>query len=66
VLSQRKNNMVLANDHLILLIDLRSSKAQVDSILKAAGITGAKADMVFKGDYSALRKRRLEYCEAAG
>jgi hypothetical protein len=56
VLSQRKNNMVLANDHLILLIDLRSSKAQVDSILKAAGITGAKADMVFKGDYSALRK----------
>ncbi|MES2275813.1 MAG: hypothetical protein V4592_07315 [Bacteroidota bacterium] len=56
VLSQRKNNMVLANDHLILLIDMRSSRAQMDSILKAAGITGTKADMVLKGDYTALRK----------
>jgi hypothetical protein len=54
--AQSKNNLVLDKDHLVLLIDLRSSKAQLDSMLKVAGITGAKADMVLKGDYSAIKK----------
>jgi len=53
--SQQKNDMVLSRDHLILVIDLRSPRAKIDSILKAAGITAGKADMVLKGDYTALR-----------
>ncbi len=56
VMSQQKSNMVLSHDHLILLIDLRSTKAQLDSILKAAGITGVKEELVLKGDYTALQK----------
>jgi hypothetical protein len=53
---QQKSNWSLAKDHLVLLLDLRSPKSQLDSILKAAGITGAKADMVLRGDYTALKK----------
>ncbi|GAB3906279.1 hypothetical protein [Mucilaginibacter boryungensis] len=55
-MAQSKNNLLLDRDHLVLLIDLKSTRAQIDSILKTAGITGVKADMVLKGDYDALRK----------
>jgi len=54
--SQSKNNMMLANDRLILLIDLRPTRAQVDSILKKAGITNVKAEVILSGDYTALKK----------
>ncbi|GAB3931835.1 glycogen-binding domain-containing protein [Mucilaginibacter myungsuensis] len=55
-LSQSRNNMSLSHDHLILLIDLKSTRLQVDSILKAAGITNVSADMIFKGEHDNLKK----------
>src|SRR4051812_31924946 len=54
--AQNRNNLVLGKDHLILLIDLRSSKTELDSIFKAAGIKGVTASAVLKGDFSALKK----------
>ncbi|SDE26454.1 Glycogen recognition site of AMP-activated protein kinase [Mucilaginibacter pineti] len=54
--AQTRNNLILGNDHLILLIDLRSSKSQLDSILKAAGIKGANTNDLLKGDFTALTK----------
>lgn len=55
-MAQQKSNLSLTKDHLVLLIDLRSTKSQLDSIFKAAGISSAKADMVIRGDYSAMKK----------
>jgi hypothetical protein len=53
---QTRNSLVLGKDHLILLLDLRSPKSQLDSILKAAGIKGANATAILKGDFSAMAK----------
>src|ERR1700753_3853375 len=47
------NGLVIANDRLILTIDLRSSSGEVDSILKVAGIT-AKASNIKKNEFEAI------------
>lgn len=54
--AQKRSSLILGKDHLILLIDLRSSKQELDSLFKAAGIKGANSATILKGDYSALTK----------
>ncbi len=54
--SQTRNNLVMAKDHLILLIDVRSSRAQIDSMLRMAGINGASAELILKNDFNAPKK----------
>lgn len=54
--AQTRNNLILGNDHLILLIDLRSTKPELDSILKAAGVKNANSSAILKGDFTALTK----------
>ena len=53
-LAQRRNTLRIANDRLVLVIDLKSPPAEVDSVLTIAGIGGAKAATVKKGDFSAI------------
>jgi 1,4-alpha-glucan branching enzyme len=52
--AQNRNTLVIAEDRLILKIDLHSSKQELDSILKIAGISGSNAEKILKGDFSAL------------
>ncbi len=54
--AQQRNNLIVAKDHLILLLDLHSSKTEMDSILKAAGLNNPNSAKVLKGDFSALIK----------
>lgn len=54
VCAQNRNNLITAGGNLVLLIDLRSSKADIDSILKNAGIKGANANEVSKGNFEAI------------
>ena len=52
--AQKRNALVIANDRLVLVIDLKSTSADVDSVLTIAGISQAKATMVKKGDFAAI------------
>jgi hypothetical protein len=54
--AQKRSNLVMGKDNLVLLIDLRSSKTEVDSLLKKAGLKGANATAILKGDFTALKK----------
>jgi hypothetical protein len=56
VYPQKPNNLVLANDHLILLLDLRSPDATLDSLLRTAGIGNADIKTIKTGNYSSLQK----------
>lgn len=51
--AQSRNSLVIASDRLVLTIDLGSSFAQVDSILKVAGIT-AKAAAIKKSEFAPI------------
>jgi hypothetical protein len=53
--AQTRNSLVFSKDKLILLIDLRSSKAQLDSIFKIAGVNNA-TNAILKGDIAILAK----------
>jgi 1,4-alpha-glucan branching enzyme len=61
--AQKQNNLIVANDELVLLIDLRSKKADVDSILKRAGIPGNNSLKVLKRDYNAITKEGWKITE---
>jgi hypothetical protein len=54
--AQTRNSLVLGKDHLMLQLDLRSSKTQLDSILKAAGVKNANSAAISKGDFSSLAR----------
>jgi hypothetical protein len=54
--AQKPNKLIVANDHLVLLIDLKSTREQIDSLLRVAGITSTKADALLRGDFSAVKK----------
>ncbi|WP_184542298.1 hypothetical protein [Mucilaginibacter sp. FT3.2] len=54
--AQKRGSLILGKDHLVLVIDLHSSKNQLDSLLKAAGVNGANTAAIYKGDYSTLKK----------
>jgi hypothetical protein len=55
-IAQQRNNLIVAKDHLILLLDLRSSKTEIDSILIKAGLKNFNVPKILKGDFSALTK----------
>lgn len=55
-IAQKRSNLVMGKDKLVLLIDMRSSKTEVDSLLKKAGLKGANTAAVLKGDFTALKK----------
>ena len=57
VYAQKPNNIITANDHLILLIDLRSSDATIDSLLKTAGVEKVEPKELKAGDLSSLQKQ---------
>ncbi|SCW73467.1 hypothetical protein [Mucilaginibacter sp. NFR10] len=54
--AQKRNNLIMGRDNLVLLIDMRSSKTEVDSLLRKAGLKDANAAAVLKGDFTALKK----------
>ena len=46
--AQKRGKLVMGGDNLRLLIDMRSTKAEVDSLLKKAGLKGANAAAILK------------------
>jgi hypothetical protein len=54
--AQKHNDVILADDHLILLLDLHSPDATIDSLLKTAGIQKPDVKMLKNGNYSSLQK----------
>jgi hypothetical protein len=53
-IAQKRNTLIIAEDRLVLQIDLQSSKIELDSILKIAGVSSSNAEKVLKGDFSGL------------
>jgi hypothetical protein len=53
VFAQKRNALVIAADRLVLTIDLKSTPAEIDSLLNVAGIS-TKAATVKKGDFKAI------------
>src|ERR1700753_2253002 len=54
--AQKRNDLTLADDHLILLLDLHSPEPMLDSLLKTAGIERPDIKMIIRGNYTSLRK----------
>jgi len=54
--AQSQNSLLIARDHLILQIDLKSPRKVIDSILKVAGVTGRSAQKFFDNDYKGLEE----------
>jgi len=54
--AQKRSNLVIGSDKLVLFIDMRSSKTEVDTLLKKAGLKGVNAAAILKGDFTALQK----------
>ncbi|SHM95475.1 Glycogen recognition site of AMP-activated protein kinase [Mucilaginibacter sp. OK098] len=54
--AQSQNILFIASDHLILQIDLKSPKKELDSILKIAGVSNSIAGKVLKGDFTDISK----------
>jgi hypothetical protein len=65
-MAQKRSNLVMAKDKLVLLIDLRSSKTEVDNLLRKAGLKGADASAILKGDFTALKKDGWTMAEKQG
>jgi len=54
-IAQKRNTLVIADDHLILNIDLKSPRSELDSIFKVAGISESIIEKVTAGDFAAMR-----------
>lgn len=54
--AQKRSSLVMSDDKLKLLIDMRASKTEVDSLLKKAGLKGVSAAAILKGDFTSLQK----------
>jgi hypothetical protein len=52
--AQKRNSLAIAVDHLVLKLDLKSPKSEIDSALKMAGIAGANAAAVVSGNFGAI------------
>src|SRR5947199_376573 len=55
-MAQSQNSLLIARDHLILQIDLKSPRKVIDSILKVAGVTARSAGKFFDNDYKGLEE----------
>jgi hypothetical protein len=53
-IAQKRNTLTIADDHLVLRIDLKSSRKELDSILEVAGISKSTAAKLLKGDFTAI------------
>lgn len=54
--AQKNNNLLVTPNNLVLILDMRSPKPALDSILKRAGIPGANSAQLLKRDYSQILK----------
>lgn len=55
VMAQKRNSLLIGNDKLVLLIDTRSSKTEIEQLLKKAGLKSPDAAGILKGDFTALK-----------
>jgi 1,4-alpha-glucan branching enzyme len=53
-IAQTRNTLIIAEDRLILQIDLKSPKKELDSVLKIAGVTNFNTTRIINGDFSVL------------
>jgi len=53
-IAQIRNTLVIAEDRLILQIDLKSPKKELDSVLRIAGVTNFNTTRIINGDFSVL------------
>jgi hypothetical protein len=51
-MAQKRNRILMSRNHLVLILDLSSSKTEIDSVLKLGGVTGQTADMLIHGNYA--------------
>ena len=51
-IAQNKNALTIAEDRLILQLDLKSQKKVLDSILQIAGVNKSAAEKILKGDFT--------------
>ncbi|WP_198170275.1 glycogen-binding domain-containing protein [Mucilaginibacter arboris] len=49
--AQKRNRIVMSRDHLILIVDVHTSKTEIDSLLRVGGIVGQTAEMLLQGNY---------------
>jgi hypothetical protein len=57
VFAQRANSPVKENDHLMVLLDLNSSDAALDSLLRSAGIEKPDVKSIKAGNYQSLQQK---------
>jgi Glycogen recognition site of AMP-activated protein kinase len=55
VMAQGHNSLIIADDRLVLQIDLKSTLKQLDSILNVAGISKANTEKISHGDFNVLK-----------
>ena len=53
-IAQTRNTLIIAQDRLILQMDLKSPKKELDSVLKIAGVTNFNTARIINGDFSVL------------
>src|ERR1700743_3799255 len=52
--AQTQNGLMITNDRLVLVIDLKSTPAELDSLFNIAGISGIKPAAIKRGDFAAI------------
>jgi hypothetical protein len=52
--AQNRNKLIIAQDRLVLQIDLKSTNNELDSAFKIAGISRVDPELVKKGDFAAI------------
>ncbi|HWZ04846.1 MAG TPA: hypothetical protein VNX40_14615 [Mucilaginibacter sp.] len=52
--AQKRNTLIITDDHLVLQIDLKSPQKELDSIFKIAGISKVMGGKVLKGEFDGL------------
>jgi len=64
--AQKRNDLIMADDHMILLLDLHSPDHLLDSVLKTAGIDYPNIKMIKRGNYASLQKEGWNVLPMAG
>jgi hypothetical protein len=49
-MAQQRNKVYVRRNHVVLVLDMRSNKAVIDSLLQIAGITNLTGDMILRGN----------------
>jgi hypothetical protein len=56
VMAQKRNNLLIGDDKLSLFMDTRSSKTEIEQLLKKAGLKNPNANAILQGDFTSLKK----------